>query len=490
MTIDITIAKPARQTLPGVSAVHVALTAACFGLLLAPALWNRYPLLQYDTGGYLARWYEGYLVPSRSTAFGLFLHLGEGLHFWPDLLLQTGCAIWVIWLLLRVTGLAARPWHGIAVITWLSLGTALPFLASALLTDIFAGVGVLALYLLIYHRPDLRRGERIGLFFLIAFAAASHSATLAVLVAVLGFAAASVLPWDRRRISMLLPGGGALATGAAMLVATNFAFSGQVAWTPGGFGIAFGRMLQDGIVKRYLDEHCPNPRLKLCPYRGKLPATADEFLWNGGVFNELGRFDGLGEEMRFIVLQSLHEYPLVQFDTALAATAKQLGQFATGYGMHEQIEHTYGIIRRFISKEVPAMQHARQQRGELSFDVINRIHVPIAFGSMLFLLGLFVRAIRSGRFDDLGRLAAVVTVAILANAFACGALSGPHDRYGARMVWLAAFTAAIAVLRAIENVLAERGRRRSARTPFAPAAIMERPHDRRLTTDLSGSIGG
>ena len=24
-------------------------------------------LLQYDTGGYLARWYEGYLVPSRST---------------------------------------------------------------------------------------------------------------------------------------------------------------------------------------------------------------------------------------------------------------------------------------------------------------------------------------------------------------------------------------------------------------------------------------
>jgi len=26
-------------------------------MLLAPALWNGYPLLQYDTGGYLARWY-------------------------------------------------------------------------------------------------------------------------------------------------------------------------------------------------------------------------------------------------------------------------------------------------------------------------------------------------------------------------------------------------------------------------------------------------
>jgi hypothetical protein len=267
MTIDITIAKPARQTLPALSAAHLALTMACFVLLLAPALWNSYPLLQYDTGGYLARWYEGYLVPSRSTAFGLFLHLGEGMHFWPDLLLQTGCAIWVISLVLRVTGLVARPWHRISIITWLSLVTALPFLSSALLTDIFAGVGVLALYLLIYHQPDLRRGERIGVFFLIAFAAATHIATLLVLVAVLGFAIVCLLPSDRRRMAVLLSGGGALATGAAMLVATNFAFSGQLAWTPGGFGIAFGRMLQDGIVKRYLDEHCPNARLKLCPYR-------------------------------------------------------------------------------------------------------------------------------------------------------------------------------------------------------------------------------
>jgi len=46
-------------------------------MLIAPALRNGYPLLQYDTGGYLARWYEGYLVPSRSTVFGLYLHFGE-----------------------------------------------------------------------------------------------------------------------------------------------------------------------------------------------------------------------------------------------------------------------------------------------------------------------------------------------------------------------------------------------------------------------------
>ena len=59
--------------MPGLLRLGGALAATV--VLLAPAIWNRFPLLQYDTGGYLARWYEGYLVPSRSTVYGLFLTL-------------------------------------------------------------------------------------------------------------------------------------------------------------------------------------------------------------------------------------------------------------------------------------------------------------------------------------------------------------------------------------------------------------------------------
>jgi len=90
------------------------------------------------------------------------------------------------------------------------------------------------------------------------------------------------------RLSRLLPPAAAIATGATLLLAANFALSGQLVWTPGGFGIAFGRMLEDGLVKRYLDDHCPDARLKLCPYRSELPRSADEFLWSYGIFNELG----------------------------------------------------------------------------------------------------------------------------------------------------------------------------------------------------------
>jgi hypothetical protein len=446
-------------------ASYFAATLVCLVALLAPALWNGYPLLQYDTGGYLARWYEGYLVPSRSTVFGLFLHVGEGLRFWPELVLQAGCTVWVIWLVLRAIGSGTGPWRLAVVVSGLSLLTALSVLTSMLLTDIFVGLAVLSLHLLIFQGSQLCRMERLGLFLLIAFAAASHSATLAVLLAILILYVPVSLLSGPRLLSRLFPAAGALATGAAMLLAANFALSGQLAWTPGGFGIAFGRMLEDGIVKRYLDDHCPDARLKLCPYRNELPRTADDFLWSYGIFNDLGRFNGLGDEMRFIVLRSVQEYPLQQIGTALAATATQLGLVGTGYGIHDRIWHTYGIIKRFIAGELPALQKARQQQGEVNFELINQVHVPIALGSMLVVLVLLGNAVVCGRFDKPAYLAVTVTVAILANAFTCGALSGPHDRYGARIVWIATLTAALALLQAIDSFAANRKKAHATATP-------------------------
>src|SRR6201993_74673 len=96
--------------------------------LIAPALWNGYPLLQWDTGGYLARWYEGYLVPSRSTVFGLYLHFGEGSSFWLNLGIQALATLWILQLILRVLGMA-RPSRLAAISLVLITTTALPWLA-------------------------------------------------------------------------------------------------------------------------------------------------------------------------------------------------------------------------------------------------------------------------------------------------------------------------------------------------------------------------
>ena len=431
-------------------------------MLLAPALWNGYPLLQWDTGGYLARWYEGYLVPSRSTTFGLYLHFGEDSSFWINLGIQALATLWILQLTLRVLGMP-QPLRLLAMAFALVLTTSLPWLASTLFTDIFAGLAVLALFILVAHGKRTSIPEKCLLFGLTAFSAASHSATLGVLLGLcaLGWIAR---PFLRGRISVsgLTQGSLTIVAGAVLLLSTNFALSGKVAWTPGGYGVAFGRMLQDGIVAQYLRDHCPSKNFKLCPYRDRLPATADQFLWGSSMFNTLGRFQGMSDEMSHIVLHSLAEYPAWQAKAALTGTAQQLVQVGTGEGVGVWLGHTYGIVERFLPAQVKPMRAAQQQRWRFDFTAINELHIPVALASMLLVLVLFGHGVLRRPSDDLTLLAGTVTLSILGNAFICAVISGPHDRYGARMAWLATMVVLIAAIRLVTGEAASRDRSRPA----------------------------
>jgi hypothetical protein len=427
-------------------------------VLIAPAIWNRFPLLQYDTGGYLARWYEGTLVPSRAVVYGLILNMGVPLGFWPVLLVQAALTVWIIALLLRVHGLGGRPFLLLGVIGSLSALTTLPWLTAILLTDIFCGLGVFALYLLLMRNEALSGPERIGLIALAAVAAATHSATIAVLMALLGCAA---LLWfyDRERMPFanLRRGALALVLGALMVFAADYAVAKRVAWTPGGFALSFGRMLQDGIVDKYLDDHCPDPALTLCKYRSELPRDADMWFWNNKTFDRLGRFAGLGKEMEKIAVDSLFQYPALQFKTAAVAMAKQLVAVHTGEGVVHWVWHTYFIVHDFTPQHERDMWRARQQRGEISFTAINALQYPLALFSMA-LLPVFLLLARYNRIPpDIAELAAFVSLTLLANAFVCGVLSNPHDRYGARIVWLATVVAALAAVRLYQRHAAVRG---------------------------------
>ena len=425
-------------------------TIAATLILLLPALWNRFPVLEYDTGGYLARWFEGYLVPSRSTTYGLFLAAGWPLDFWPIVILQAVAAVWIIGLLLRVHRFAVYPIALPVTVAILAAVTALPWLASELLTDIFAGLAVLAFHALVWHGERVTPRERLALVIFIAFAGSTHSATYAVL---LGLAAAALLlSWLSARLvprAGLAPTIAAMALGAVMLLGANFAVGKTFAWTPGGYGLAFGRMLQDGIVTRYLNDHCPDPQLRLCPYRNELPLDADAFLWDDSVFNQLGRFAGLGDEMRTIVLGSLRDYPVLQIKAALVATARQLAAVATGEGVLTTIWHTYGIIERYTPSAAPAMHAARQQHGEIGFTAFNAVHVPVAWTAMTLLPALAIYGLWNAEFADLGCLAATIALALLGNAMFCGAISHSENRYGSRIVWIAVFAAGLAAWRGV-----------------------------------------
>ena len=152
------------------------------------------------------------------------------------------------------------------------------------------------------------------------------------------------------------------------------------------------------------------------------------------MFNTLGRFKGLNDEMGFIVLHSLAEYPAWQAEAALAATAQQLVHVATGEGTNGWIPPYLRHHRALYPGAAQA--DARGAPAALAISISPRSTASTfrsrwprcAGGGRMF--GIAVCG--AGRSTISRCSPATVTLALLGNAFVCGVISGPHDRYGAR----------------------------------------------------------
>ncbi len=153
-------------------------------VLLAPAIWNGFPLIFPDTGGYLIAAMSGTPMHGRSAFYGLFLSAGIPFAFWPCIILQSALMAWLFAVTLRVNGLGGRPWLAFAIVAFTTITTSLPWLTGQLMPDILFAAAALALYLLAYAHDLLARWERLLLATVIAIAIPSHMAAAGLCVGV------------------------------------------------------------------------------------------------------------------------------------------------------------------------------------------------------------------------------------------------------------------------------------------------------------------
>ena len=426
--------------------------AGCVALVMLPALWNGFPILFPDTGGYLARPFEGTLELGRSALYGAFLAAGIPLDFWLNVVLQAALCVWLIALTLRAHDLSSTGVL-VATVAALCVATGLPWYAGTLIPDILVSAAILSLYLLAFRGDRLRRWETLALGAVIACAIASHMGTLALCLGLLVCVAA----WAsiRKRLKHRWPQprllAATLAVGAGLLLAplSNLIIADEFAFTPGGESFVFGRLVQDGIVADYLEDRCPNPDIKLCAYRKAVPDTADEWLWGpGNPLGELGGWRGYSDEARFIIVDSLQRYPLEHLETAVTTTLKQLALMKTEVSLvKDWMAPAIGSLRELVPQMTPRIAAARQQ-AEPFPDVLarfNTIHVATALASLALLIGLLAFARQRLVPPETLMLAGLVLTALLINAAICGIFSNPVDRYQSRILWLAPFAAIIAL---------------------------------------------
>ena len=458
------------QSLP--AGAQLLLAASVFLACLAPALVNGFPLLFPDTESYIIA--ADVFRPQFIRAFGYGAFIGVTGGLWSLWLTIAAQAALTAWLVTRTVALDSprwpAAWRGPVVLALLVvvLLSHAPWLAAWVQPDLFTGLMLLALFLLVEHHAALPRVERALLFVVLVGCVTVHL-THPPLMAGLGLFAlgALVLAWLARagravvvrvrRTAVLALVAAALGWGA--LGAANYityrSFSGSL----GGSVFLFARLAADGDVATALRPECEAGKPWVaCRFLDRFNLTADEFLWRGwSPLGEMGYSSGFMREAAEINRLLVRRIWPDWLSASASRAVQQLARFELGDGMDDEGTWMMGdnLPDRGLGRIADAASQTRQATDDLRPLMPRPLAETLALAGLVALVGLLVfGALR--RRPELWWPALLFLTVYLGNA-ALIALGGEvHDRYGARLVWLAPLLAGLLALRAARPPAAER----------------------------------
>ena len=415
-----------RRLIPSLLAI---LAGALF--LVWPIALNGYPIVFSDTGALL----DMGLLPSmgwdKPFVYG---PLAAIVSLRQSLILvaitQTTLLSYTLWATQSAFA-PPRPWRHVVLCLVLASATTAPWFASTLLPDALTGIAALGLLTTLGTLP---RRHVLPVTIITATAIASH---LSHLVLAAGIIAALTL--CRRRIPWRPLA--AVVAAATFLLTSNLIGHGRLAISPYGSVFALARLIGDGPAREYLERVCPDPAIALCAWRAQLTDDSDQFLWDPAspFWSDPLPLPDFAAQASRIVAGTLRTEPLRVLRIAYRNAAREL--------LHPDLGDTLvpdflaDTVRPRIARWFPPAELARYDRSQQVAGTLaplaarllplqRTIVILSLAGCALLLVGGLRKPNR--RAD----LAALILLALAANAFATGALSAVHDRYEARLVWI------------------------------------------------------
>lgn len=442
------------RSLPSFAASAATIAITTLALML-PALWNGSPLFYWDSVDYIHLPYSWDLPVYRTMPYGLFSGIARLTgSLWAIVVVQSLLAAYMLHETLAVFAPGAHRRLLLVLCPLLLVLTGLPWMTGQIMPDAFSGIVVLAIAALAFAADALSVKRRLAVVLILVIATTLHTSYIAVsagLLIVLAVGGWGIRHhWPALRPRLVLPIA-ALALALVSVATIHWVTVGRPFVTQPSAVLWLARMVQDGVAQRFLDDNCKRgDEYRLCALSGKLPRTANAFLWDyGGAPLQLyGSWEKMRPEARRIVQKSLRDYPWLHVKAAAQLTLEQLYRFKTGDGVSKSMGWLLGgTILKYYPAEYEPWRSSHQMRGDgIDFTAINKIHVPAQAIAQLLLIGLVVVAYR--RRDRLTfALAAMTIIALLGNAFVCGALSNPNDRYQNRLAWLAVVVLVVGVHR-------------------------------------------
>lgn len=428
--------------------------------MLWPAGLNGYPLLFVDSMAYLLHSLSGEAPWDKTVAYGLLLGLfHQRVSLWLPLLAQALVLSTLLWWTQRVVRGDTTPGRHLLLVAGLAACTTLPWFTSTLMPDALTPAVVLCLFLLGFGESRLRRPELWAVGVIGTMAIASHLSHLPIALALVVLILAL-----RRSARPVLRSALPLAIALAFLLGANLHAFGRMTLSAHGAVFLLARLQEDGPALWTLRDRCPASGWYLCGFIDQMPMDSDHFLWSpdsppnrnaAGVPIPMGGMR-LAAEAREIVAATLQAYPLAVIRAAFGNGLRQMFRAELGDAIDGAYLDPIGpqvLDQGFPPTEIRAWAASRQRQGGLESlgESLVPLHILTLVFSTAILLAAGWRMARQGEgMPRLGLLLCIL-VGCAANAFATGALSKPHHRYQARIIWLIPLGAALLVRRPLAS---------------------------------------
>jgi len=366
-----------------------------------------------------------------------------------------------LWLPARIAVRLYAPGWSVAAVTAIpvlaSAFGSMPFYTAYAMPDIFAPILLLVIATLTIFARQMRLFEILLAQALGLLAVVTHPSHLLItfLMIPLSILGAVLISgrraWTAALLVILLALGG-LAERALFATAVKTVKSSEVVYQP----FLTARSIEDGPGLRVLEDNCPNDEIATCALYDALQRSSDPWRLTASHImfersENLGSYRLLPAEIQRDIAQEqisfffrvLRERPVALTLAFLSNTLQQANLFSVEYTI--PTEKTLRQVN-VISDIAPAsFAEARLlgQRGALNWLVI--LHGVVYAVSALLIVVILVLPQKAPPLALKG-FVMMILCGILVNAFVCGGVSQPSDRYGARVAFLLPVAASFIIL--------------------------------------------
>lgn len=409
-------------------------------ITLWPALYNHYALFFTDSQLYINCGNEFTFTEDRSFVYGWFIGI-TSLHIslWFPVIVQAIIFNWVCFHFVQklLPNFATKIY--LPIILLLSIFTSLAWDVSYLMPDVFSPISILVLYLLLTHsKPFGTQWFLLVLVYLLILQThfafmLFHCFALAIILLLQAIKLPFLKSFSLKMVCVL--------TASVFINIGLFTLEKKALGANEFSGVShvflMGKLVENGVLQKYLDQECANQNFEICAYKNNLAPLnySGNFLFSPeSAFQKTGGWANPHAEYKTIIKNILTtpKYLWLYVKAVFKETFLLFGRNEIGSSIHAYPRDGWGphpAVVKYYPNEIPDYDLAKQNAKTLHFPfkTITVAYVFLLIGSFVFTIFF----IKKQPF-----LVFFVLLTLVSNAVITGGLVGLEDRYCTRQNWL------------------------------------------------------